>query len=132
MRAAHPMTDSPWQPIAIPAVRDPLATPFGFVLDHIWRAPGTNDARRPHWPEDMFISVLPCIDLDPPNEFSDGATHWVFFENGLEYVPTDKPRPQLETIADLIWLAEAEVTPSPLDDIVPDLLADDWLVGEVE
>ncbi len=126
------MTDSPWQPVTIPAVRHADATAFGFVLDHIWRVPGTNAARRPHWPEDMFISVLPCIDLDPPNELTEGATHWVFFENGLEYVPTDKPRPQLETIADLISLAEAEVATVPADGIVPDLLADDWLVGELE
>ncbi len=95
--------DSSWHPIAIPAARDPLATPFGFVLDHIWRAPGTNAARRPHWPEDMYISVLPCIDLDPPNELTEGATHWIFFDNEIEYGGPEEDRE-----------------------------ASDWLVGELE
>lgn len=56
------MTNSPWHPIAIPAVRDAAATPYGFVLDHLWRDTGTNIARRPHWPAEMFISVEPFED----------------------------------------------------------------------
>jgi hypothetical protein len=101
-----------WTPIEIPPVRDAAATPYGYVIDHIWAEPGSNAARRPHWPEEMFISVEPCEDLDEVCEANGNVgamtcwvfvTYWAFPESQMEY--------------------------GALDD---DCAATDWLVGRVE
>lgn len=95
-----------WTPIPIPPTRDVAATPYGFMIDHIWAAPEINAARRPGWPEDMFISVLPCNDLDEECEENGNVgamTRWVFFDSGVEYGAPDADRS-----------------------------ADDWLVGRVD
>lgn len=90
-----------WRPVPIPQVHDAWATPYGFMIDHIWAADG-NAARRPHWPDGMHIAVRPCEDLDEPGPWNDGAmTCWVFFDDDTEYGAPDE-----------------------------DLKATDWLVGE--
>ena len=79
-----------YRPIPIPATRAAAATPYGFMLDHIW-ASEDHAARRPHWPDDMYISVQPCLDLDEECEANGNAgamKRWVFCD-GVEYVPAD-------------------------------------------
>jgi hypothetical protein len=97
------MTNSPWHPIAIPAVRDAAATPYGFMIDHLWAAQGTNIARRPHWPAEMFICVWPFMTDEIAAMGEWAMSHGVFFDNDLEYG-------------------------SP----VGDMEAADWLVGRVD
>ncbi len=100
---------TPWSSIEITAAADPWSTVYGFMIDHIWVVNGNqgergyNVARRPHWPDEMYIHVLKCYDLEPPNELSEGATHWVFFDTGEEYNPSAE-----------------------------DLAATDWLIGELD
>ena len=76
-----------------PAV--PPATTYGHVIDHIWAMKqgetGRNVARRSHWPDDTYIVVYPCVDLAPITDDNRGAMQeWVFFDNGLTYVPSDE------------------------------------------
>jgi len=81
-----------YRPIPIPADRASAATPYGFMLDHIW-ASEDHAARRPHWPDDMFISVQPCMDLDEETEANQNVgamKRWVFFDSGIEYGACDE------------------------------------------
>jgi len=97
---------TPWTSITLTPEAHPAATVYGFVIDHVWENQGVNAARRPHWPEEMFISVQSCEDLDEETEenLNVGAMRaWVFFDDGTEYG------------------APAE-----------DLAATDWLIGELE
>ena len=92
-----------WHPILIPPVHDAAATPYGFVIDHLWRDPGGNTARRPHWPDDMFIAVEPFEDHEIAAMGEWAMSHGVFFDVGIEYG-------------------------SPAEDMA----ADDWMVGYID
>ena len=97
---------NPWTSIEFTPEAHPHATVYGFVIDHVWANQGVNAARRPHWPKGMFISVQPCEDIDEETEenLNIGAMKaWVFFDDDTEYG-------------------------SPDDDLV----ATDWLIGELE
>lgn len=74
-----------WRPIPIPPVHDAAATPYGFVIDHLWRDCGTNAARRPHWPADMFISVELFEDHEIAAMGEWATSHGVFFDDDTEY-----------------------------------------------
>ena len=92
-----------WRSLPIPANCDPWGTPYGFMIDHLWAAQGQHIARRPHWPEDMFISVEPFEDHEIAAMGDWAMSHGVFFDDGdIEYG-------------------------SPPDDMA----ADDWLVGSL-
>ncbi len=76
-----------FHPLQLPSIRHPWSTPYGHMIDHIWRAEG-NAARRPHWPDGMFISVQPCVDLDvecEANRNVGAMTRWVFFSDNTTY-----------------------------------------------
>ena len=92
-----------WTRATLPPNADSWATPYGLAIDHIWHAPEMHIARRGLWPKDTWIAVLPCRDLEPPTELSEGADQWVFFESGQEFAPTEE-----------------------------DYFATDWLLGERE
>lgn len=98
-------------PVTLPDIRDSASTPYGFVVDRIWDNPGVVVARRPHWPDAMHVLVLPCKDLDEEAERNgnvDAVRFWVFFDDEVEYVPTDE-----DMLAD-DW--EVEILPGNDDD----------------
>lgn len=74
-----------WTPIPIPPDRDPSATPYGFVVDYLWASQGDHIARRPRWPEGMFISVEPFEDHEIEAMGAWQMSHGVFFDDDTEY-----------------------------------------------
>jgi hypothetical protein len=48
--------------LPIPAERDPAATAWGFMLDHLYAARGRNVAKPRHWDEHQVLRAEACED----------------------------------------------------------------------